>query len=101
ALIMGSVELIGGAPMLRPRPIARVAVTTAVVAGTATRVSGRVQRRQERRGRESVPARGATVTLPLLAALCLPLGLVVGAVGAGWLSRRAFKRAPEVFPARL
>jgi hypothetical protein len=36
--------------MLRRRPVARVAVTTAVVAGTATRVSGRVQRRQERRG---------------------------------------------------
>jgi len=35
--------------MLRRRPVARVAVTTAVVAGTATAVSGRVSRRQERR----------------------------------------------------
>ena len=33
--------------MLRRRPIARAAVGTAVVAGTATAVSGRVARRQE------------------------------------------------------
>jgi hypothetical protein len=36
--------------MLRRRPIARVAVTTAVVAGTAERTRNRVDRRQERRG---------------------------------------------------
>lgn len=35
--------------MLRRRPIMRAAVGTAVVAGTATAVSGRVQRRQARR----------------------------------------------------
>ncbi len=35
--------------MLRRRPIMRAAVGTAVVAGTATAVSGRVQRRQDRR----------------------------------------------------
>lgn len=37
--------------MLRRRPLARAAVTTAVVAGTATRTRNRVNRRQERRGR--------------------------------------------------
>ena len=41
------------------------------------------------------------MTLTLLAALCLPLGLLVGAVGAACLSRGAFKRGPEVFPAKL
>jgi hypothetical protein len=35
--------------MLRRRPIMRAAVGTAVVAGTATAVSGRVRRRQDRR----------------------------------------------------
>jgi Short C-terminal domain len=35
--------------MLRRRPIMRAAATTAVVAGTATAVSGRVRRRQDRR----------------------------------------------------
>jgi len=35
--------------MLRRRPILRAAATTAVVAGTATAVSGRVARRQEQR----------------------------------------------------
>lgn len=35
--------------MLRRRPIMRAAATTAVVAGTATAVSGRVRRRQNRR----------------------------------------------------
>ncbi len=35
--------------MLRRRPIARAAVGTAVVAGTATAVSGRVARRQQER----------------------------------------------------
>ena len=35
--------------MLRRRPLMRAAVGTAVVAGTATAVSGRVRRRQNRR----------------------------------------------------
>jgi Short C-terminal domain len=35
--------------MLRRRPVLRAAATTAVVAGTATAVSGRVRRRQNRR----------------------------------------------------
>ncbi len=35
--------------MLRRRPLMRAAVGTAVVAGTATAVSGRVRRRQDRR----------------------------------------------------
>ena len=35
--------------MLRRRPVMRAAVGTAVVAGTATAVSGRVRRRQDRR----------------------------------------------------
>jgi Short C-terminal domain len=35
--------------MLRRRPLMRAAATTAVVAGTATAVSGRVARRQNRR----------------------------------------------------
>lgn len=37
----------------------------------------------------------------LLAALGVPLWLVVGALAAGLWSRRAFKRAPGVFPAKL
>ena len=37
--------------MLRRRPIARAAVTTSVVVGTATRTKNRVENRQERRGR--------------------------------------------------
>ncbi len=42
--------------MLRRRPIARAAIGTAVVAGTATSVSGRVARRQEARyGAEDAP----------------------------------------------
>ena len=36
--------------MLRPRPIARAAVTTSVV-GTAIRVENRMDRGQDRRGR--------------------------------------------------
>ena len=35
--------------MLRRRPLMRAAATTAVIAGTATAVSGRVSRRQARR----------------------------------------------------
>src|SRR4051812_46142164 len=102
ALILGSVELIGGPD----------------AASTPHRPSSRHDRRG-RRDRHpgqrpsrapagapgavdpSPPARGANVTLTLLAALYLPLGLLVGAVGAGRLSRRAFKRAPEVFAAKL
>ena len=41
--------------MLRRRPIARAAVTTAVVVGTAARTRNRVERRQE-------PARPLTAT---------------------------------------
>jgi hypothetical protein len=37
----------------------------------------------------------------LLAALGVPLWLVLGALGAGLLSRRAFTRAPGVFRAKL
>jgi hypothetical protein len=37
----------------------------------------------------------------LLAALGVPLWLVVGALAAGLWSRRAFKQAPGVFPAKL
>jgi hypothetical protein len=35
--------------MLRRRPVARAAVTTSVVVGTAARTKNRVERRQERR----------------------------------------------------
>ena len=42
--------------MLRRRPLARVAVTTAVVAGTATAVSGRVARRQQARTQQAADA---------------------------------------------
>ena len=37
----------------------------------------------------------------LLAALGVPLWLIIGALTAGLLSRRAFKRSPGVFPAKL
>ena len=37
--------------MLRRRPVARAAVTTSVVVGTAARTRNRVDRRQDRRGR--------------------------------------------------
>ena len=37
----------------------------------------------------------------VLAALGVPLWLVVGALAAGLWSRRSFKRAPGVFPAKL
>lgn len=47
--------------MLRRRPIARAAVGTAVVAGTATAVSGRVARRQEARYAAAQPAQPAAV----------------------------------------
>jgi hypothetical protein len=42
--------------MLRRRPLMRMAATTAVVAGTATAVSGRVGRRQERKAQEQAAA---------------------------------------------
>ena len=41
--------------MLRRRPIMRAAATTAVVAGTATAVSGRVARRQQAKYQEQAP----------------------------------------------
>jgi len=37
----------------------------------------------------------------LLAALGVPLWLIVGVLAAGLLSRKAFKKAPGVFPAKL
>jgi hypothetical protein len=37
----------------------------------------------------------------VLAALGVPLWMVVGALAAGIWSRRSFKRAPGVFPAKL
>src|SRR3954471_20620014 len=37
----------------------------------------------------------------MLAALGVPVWLIVGALTAGLLSRRAFKRSPGVFPAKL
>ena len=42
--------------MLRRRPLMRAAVGTAVVAGTATAVSGRVRRRQARRYQDQAEA---------------------------------------------
>ena len=42
--------------MLRRRPLMRAAVGTAVVAGTATAVSGRVRRRQDRRYQDQAEA---------------------------------------------
>ena len=41
--------------MLRRRPIVRAAATTAVVAGTATAVSGRVARRQQAKAAANQP----------------------------------------------
>ncbi|MDP9465410.1 MAG: SHOCT domain-containing protein [Actinomycetota bacterium] len=42
--------------MLRRRPLMRAAATTAVVAGTATAVSGRVRRRQDDRYQQEADA---------------------------------------------
>jgi hypothetical protein len=42
--------------MLRRRPLMRAAATTAVVAGTATAVSGRVNRRQQARAQQEAEA---------------------------------------------
>jgi Short C-terminal domain len=42
--------------MLRRRPLMRAAATTAVVAGTATAVSGRVNRRQQNRYQQEADA---------------------------------------------
>jgi hypothetical protein len=42
--------------MLRRRPLLRAAATTAVVAGTATAVSGRVARRQQARAQDAAEA---------------------------------------------
>jgi hypothetical protein len=41
------------------------------------------------------------MALIVLAALGVPLWMVVGALAAGIWSRRSFKRAPGVFPAKL
>jgi len=43
--------------MMRRRPIARMAVTTAVVAGTATAVGGHMQRKQAQAAQASRPRR--------------------------------------------
>ncbi len=42
--------------MMRRRPLMRAAATTAVVAGTATAVSGRVRRRQDNRDQQAADA---------------------------------------------
>ena len=42
--------------MMRRRPLMRAAATTAVVAGTATAVSGRVRRRQDNRYQQEADA---------------------------------------------
>jgi Short C-terminal domain len=42
--------------MMRRRPLMRAAATTAVVAGTATAVSGRVSRRQQGKAQEQADA---------------------------------------------
>ncbi len=42
--------------MLRRRPLLRTAATTAVIAGTATAVSGRVARRQDNRYQQQADA---------------------------------------------
>jgi hypothetical protein len=51
----------------------------------------------------STPRRidGHHVIWILLAALGIPLWMVLGALGASLLSRRSFKRRPGVFPAKL
>jgi Short C-terminal domain len=46
--------------MLRRRPVVRTAARTAVIAGTATAVSGRVARRHQERAGAPVPAQGDT-----------------------------------------
>ena len=45
--------------MLRRRPLMRAAATTAVVAGTATAVSGRVSRRQQGKADQAAQAQAA------------------------------------------
>ena len=50
--------------MLRRRPLLRTAATTAVVAGTATAVSGRVARRQQARA-ERAPSEAAPPVEPM------------------------------------
>ena len=42
--------------MMRRRPLMRAAATTAVVAGTATAVSGRVRRRQDNKDQQAADA---------------------------------------------
>src|SRR4051812_14621877 len=52
----GRVPNRGDQSMLRRRPLMRAAATTAVVAGTATAVSGRVARRQQARAQPPAEA---------------------------------------------
>jgi hypothetical protein len=47
--------------MMRRRPIARTAVNTAVIAGTATAVSGRVARRQAGAAQQQAAAQQAAI----------------------------------------
>lgn len=54
--------------MLRRRPIMRAAVGTAVVAGTATAISGRVARHQENRAAEQAQSAPAQAPPPAQAA---------------------------------
>jgi putative oligomerization/nucleic acid binding protein len=54
--------------MLRRRPVMRAAVGTAVVAGTATAVSGRVARRQEEKAAAAAPPPAAAAPPPETAA---------------------------------
>ncbi len=50
--------------MLRRRPVMRMAATTAVVAGTATAVSGRVSRRQQAKAAAAAPPAAAPAPAP-------------------------------------
>ena len=50
--------------MLRRRPLMRTAARTAVIAGTATAVSGRVARRQQSRAQESSAAQAPEAPPP-------------------------------------
>ena len=57
--------------MLRRRPLMRAAATTAVVAGTATAVSGRVARRQQAKAQPPTPT---PATDPQAAVAAAPQG---------------------------
>ena len=65
--------------MMRRRPLMRAAATTAVVAGTATAVSGRVNRRQQGRDQQAADAQAYQE----MAAAPPPVKVVCPAPGAG------------------